>query len=247
MARRLEHPHLATRILILGDEVANEISGIALGLEADHVVLQQQRDELLVVGQGRQHLRRRHRDMKEEADPVGMAAAAQRVRDRDEVIVMDPDQVVGFDDLFEFGREMIVHPHVSGEIAPRELGEIEPEMQDRPQHPVGEAVVVFLVVLLGEIGDHIGDVLVADRVHLDIRASARPCRSSRTTRRRCAPTPAATRLRGRRHAWRCLRWGRSPDLKRRLAAPKSILPAARQPHRGEYQPGHGIGLGKIAP
>ena len=170
MARRLEHPHLATRILIFGDEVADEISGIALGLEADHVILQQQRDELLVVGQRRQHLRRRHRDMKEEADAVGMAAAAQRVRDRDQVIVMNPDEVVGFDDLFELGREMIVHPHISGEIAPCELREVQPEMQDRPQHPVGEAVVVFLVVVLGQIGDHVGDVLVADRVRLDIRA-----------------------------------------------------------------------------
>ena len=83
---------------------------------------------------------------------------------------MDPDEVIGFDDLFEFGRKMFVRPHVSGEIAPRELGEIEPEMQNRPQHPVGEAVVVFLIVLLGEVGDHIGDVLVVHRVHLDIRA-----------------------------------------------------------------------------
>jgi hypothetical protein len=29
---------------------------------------------------------------------------------------------------------------VSGEIPPRKLGEVEPEMQDRPQHPVGEIV-----------------------------------------------------------------------------------------------------------
>ena len=170
MARRFEHPHLATRILILGHEIANEISGIALGLEADHVILQQQRDELLVVGQGCKHLRRRHRDMKEEADAVGMAAAAQRVRDRDHVIVMNPDEVIGFDDLFQLGREMIVHPHVSGEIASCEFREVQPEMQDRPQHPVGEAVVVFLIFLLGKIGDHVGDALVADRVRLDIGA-----------------------------------------------------------------------------
>ncbi len=100
VARRFEYPHVATRILILGHEIANEISGIALGLEADHVILQQQRDELLVVGQGCKQLRRRHRDMKEEANAVGMAAAAQRVRDRDHVIVMNPDEVIGFDDLF---------------------------------------------------------------------------------------------------------------------------------------------------
>ena len=34
-------------------------------------------------------------------------------------------------------------------------------------------------------------------------------------------------------------------MKRRLSAPKPILPAAR-PHRGKYQTRHGIGPGKIA-
>src|SRR4029077_11630861 len=40
LARRFEHPHLATRILILGDQIADEIAAIALSLEADHVILQ---------------------------------------------------------------------------------------------------------------------------------------------------------------------------------------------------------------
>ena len=143
-----EHRHLAVRVAILGDEVANEIAGIAVGLEAHHVVLQQQRDELLVVGQASHHLRRRHRNVEKEADPVGVAAASQRVGDRDQVIVVHPDQVVGLDDPLELGREMIVDPHVAGEVAPRELGEVEAEVEDRPQHPVGEAVVIFLVVVV---------------------------------------------------------------------------------------------------
>jgi glycogen debranching enzyme len=46
--------------------------------------------------------------------------------------VMGPDEVVGFDDLLKLGRKMFVHPHIAGEIAPRELGEVQPEMQDRP-------------------------------------------------------------------------------------------------------------------
>jgi hypothetical protein len=107
--------------------------------------------------------------MKEKADPVGVAAAAQRVRDRDEMIVVDPDQVIGLDDLFELGREMFVHAHISAEIPTREVGEIKPEMQDRPQDPIGEAVVVFLVVVLGEVGDHISNFFVRDRVQFDVR------------------------------------------------------------------------------
>jgi hypothetical protein len=41
VARRLEHSNLTTQILIFGNDVADEISGIADGLEARHVVLQQ--------------------------------------------------------------------------------------------------------------------------------------------------------------------------------------------------------------
>jgi hypothetical protein len=143
-ARRLEHQHLATRILILCDEVADEISGIAIGLEAHHVILQQQRDELLVVRHRGKDLRRRHRDVQKKTDPVGVAAPSQRVRDRDQVIVVHPDQVVLPDYFFELGREMIIDPEISAEIPTRELGEIKPVMQNRPQHAVGEAVVIFL-------------------------------------------------------------------------------------------------------
>ena len=35
-------------------------------------------------------------------------------------------------------------------------------MEDRPQHPVGEAVVIFLIVRRGEIGDDIGQAAVLD-------------------------------------------------------------------------------------
>ena len=168
-AGRFEHRHFAVRVAIFGDEVANEIAGVAVGLEAHHVVLQQQRDELLVVGQASHHLRRRHRNVEKEADPVGVAAASQRVGDRNQVIVVHPDQVVGLDDPLELGREMIVHPHVAGEVAPRELGEVEAEVEDRPQHAIGEAVVIFLVVLDREIGHDVGDVLLHHRVSFDLR------------------------------------------------------------------------------
>ena len=121
-----------------------------------------------MVGQARHHLRRRHRNVEEEADPVGMAAASQRVGNRNQVIIVHPDEVVGLDDPLELGREMIVHPHVAGEIAPRELGEVEAEVQDRPQHAIGEAVVVFLVILDRKIGHDIGDVLLHHGVSFDL-------------------------------------------------------------------------------
>ena len=78
------------------------------------------------------------------------------------VVVVDPDQVILGDDLFEFGGEMIVDAEIAAEIAPGEFRQIETIMQDRPQHAVGEAVVVFLVVVFGKVGDDILDVFVFD-------------------------------------------------------------------------------------
>ena len=57
--------------------------------------------------------------------------------------------------------EMPVHPEIAGQVAAGELGQVDPVMQDRPQHAIGEAVVIFLVVLLGQIGDDISVPLLA--------------------------------------------------------------------------------------
>src|SRR3954471_15068058 len=58
---------------------------------------------------------------------------------------------------------MLVATQIAGEIAAREFGEIEAIVQNRPKDAVGKAVVVFLVILLAEIGHHITDVLILDR------------------------------------------------------------------------------------
>jgi hypothetical protein len=97
--------------------------------------------------------------MQKKSDPVGVAASPQRVGNRVQVVVVDPDQIVALDDFFELGREVIVDPEISAQIPTRELREIEPVMQDRPQHPICEAVVVFLMIILRQVGDGVFDVL----------------------------------------------------------------------------------------
>ena len=106
-----------------------EIPGIAFGLEAHNVVLQQQWYQLLVLRQRCQNLRRRKWDVQEKPDPVGMAAPSQRVRDGDQMVVMNPNQIVFFDDFFQLGRKMIVDPEIAAEISARELAEVQPIMQ----------------------------------------------------------------------------------------------------------------------
>src|SRR5262249_52839046 len=53
---------------------------------------------------------------------------------------------------------------VATEIAAAELCKVEPVMEDRPKHTVGEAVVIFLEILLRKIGQHIREARPFDQL-----------------------------------------------------------------------------------
>ena len=59
----------------------------------------QRGNKLLVIGQRGEDFRRRKRDMDEEADLVVVAAIAQRLGQRNQMIVVHPDDVVGLQQL----------------------------------------------------------------------------------------------------------------------------------------------------
>src|SRR5215469_612553 len=68
--------------------------------------------------------------------------------DRYQMVVMNPNQIIFLDDLFKLGREMIIDLEISGEIPACELGEVQPIMQNWPQHSIGKAAVIFLKAYL---------------------------------------------------------------------------------------------------
>ena len=98
--------------------------------------------------------------MKEKADPVLMPALAQCLGERNQMIVMHPDEVIRPQDFVQFAREMIIDTQITTQIPARELGEINSIMQDRPEHAIREAIVVFAVVLFGEIERDVGNIVV---------------------------------------------------------------------------------------
>ncbi len=63
---------------------------------------------------------------------------------------------------------MLVDTHISTEIATRELGHIQPVMQNRPEHSIGESIVIFLVVLFGQIGQDIRLIAALNRSDRDV-------------------------------------------------------------------------------
>ncbi|KAG1439952.1 hypothetical protein G6F57_019207 [Rhizopus arrhizus] len=75
-------------------QVGLEAIGVALGLEADQVVGIQRGEQPQVIGHGLQQVGRGHRDVQEEADAAADAAFAQQRTERDQVVVVDPDDGV---------------------------------------------------------------------------------------------------------------------------------------------------------
>src|SRR6185437_14255400 len=117
-------------------EVAREVRGIDLGLETDEIVSTERGNELLVVRQRRQDFRRRTRNVQKKSDPVLVSAIAQGLGERNQMIVVHPDDIVRPQQPFEMTGVIFVDTHIAAEIAAGKLSEIEPVMKDRPEHAI---------------------------------------------------------------------------------------------------------------
>ena len=62
---------------MLGDQVPHKIPHIGLGLKSNEIVLDEERQQPLMVGQYGNDLRRRKRHMEGEVDAVGVATLTQ--------------------------------------------------------------------------------------------------------------------------------------------------------------------------
>ena len=85
-----------------------------------------------MVRQHRRNLRGRKRHMQEEADAVLVTAPPQLMPEGNEVIVVDPDDIIGSNELRQLAGKMRVDPHIARQVAARKLGEIEAIVQDWP-------------------------------------------------------------------------------------------------------------------
>ena len=73
------------------------------------------------------------------------------------MIVMHPNHIVPAQHLMELPGELLVHPEICGGVAFRQIGEVETIMTDRPQHAVGEAMVILLDIATRKGGHREGD------------------------------------------------------------------------------------------
>ena len=127
------------------------------GLEAYQVVVEHRLDQPSVVRQRHQQLPRRPRHMKKEADPVGHAQAAQIPGQRDHVIVVYPDDVLGLDQRGQRLGEAGIGPLIAFAVRALISRQVHAVVKQRPQRLVGVAVVIFLDVLRLQIDQGDGD------------------------------------------------------------------------------------------
>jgi len=90
------------------------------------------------------------RGVEKEADRAANARIAQGLAEWKQVIVVHPDRVIGPQQRHQRFGERRVHRQVCGQFGPAEFGETDAAMQQRPQHAIGEAAVVALVVGLSQ-------------------------------------------------------------------------------------------------
>ena len=127
-------------------------------LKADEIVGAQRGDQLAMVRQDAQHLGCRKRRVQEKADRLPAIQLAQRFAERDQMIVVHPDEIVGLQHRRQRPREHPVDAQIAREIAAREADQRRSVMKQRPQHAIGIADVVFVVVMPRQIDDSGGDI-----------------------------------------------------------------------------------------
>ena len=135
----------------LADQIVEKVSAVRLRLEADKVEGGEATHELFVHRQGSQELPWRQRCVQKEAQPVPNSQPAQFLAERNQVVVVDPDQVVRPQQAGQPAGEPRVDAPIAGVIAAVEVDEIDAVMKERPERRVSELVVVSLVVAFAEI------------------------------------------------------------------------------------------------
>ncbi len=93
-----------SRMMAFALDIAREIRGIGVGLEADQIVFAQGGNDALVMRQAGDDLHRRKRRVQEKADAVLVTEFAQGLGEQQEMIIMHPDDVVGLQDLVQLRR-----------------------------------------------------------------------------------------------------------------------------------------------
>ena len=158
------------------DEVEKRLKPFR-GVEADHVIGEHPPHQFRRFGQDRQQPTRRPGNMQEETEPIAAAALAQFVAEREQMVILNPHHVVGLEQRRDHVGEARVDPLVTAREIALIFGQIDAVVEQRPQRPVGIAVIIFVDVLVFQVdrgGRHTLIDLIVDLAGERIDPFARP-------------------------------------------------------------------------
>ena len=85
-----------------------------------------------------------------------MAARAQFTRESHQVVIVHPDDVVLVHQRAQVVRIQLIYAHVPARLGTGVLLEVDPAVENRPEHAIGEPVAIFLNVALRQVDLGIG-------------------------------------------------------------------------------------------
>jgi hypothetical protein len=100
-----------------------------------------------MAGKSREDLRRRKRNVEEEADRARYVELPEIGGEGNELIIVHPDRVVGLKQRRHLLRETLVDAEVDGFGAGAEVGDVKPVVEEGPQAAVGKAEIIAFVLL----------------------------------------------------------------------------------------------------
>jgi hypothetical protein len=102
-------------------------------------------------------------------DPVAMTAGPQFARKQHQMIVVHPNDVILVHQRAEAIGEQTVDSHVAAGVGARIFLQVDPVMEDRPEHAVGEPIVIFLDVVGRQVDQDVRHLVDIDRRRLGRR------------------------------------------------------------------------------
>src|SRR3546814_5048194 len=108
---------------------------------------------------------RRPGDVEEQADPVLQPVRAEPLAQRQEMIILHPDQIFRLDQRDQAVRELLVDALIAHPELILIFGQVDAIVKQRPQRAVGIAVVIFLDVMGFQVDRRGGEAVGRSEEH----------------------------------------------------------------------------------
>ena len=134
----------------LGAEHLKTARHVSAGLQTDKIVIRQPMRQIGLTREGAHITQGGEGNMQEKPDLASKTKLAQFGRQREKMIVMDPDHIFRSGDLYHLLRKARINGAISPFKPTVELDQITAAVADRPKYGIGKTKVEVLVIFWAE-------------------------------------------------------------------------------------------------